>query len=96
MAEATGLSYRQVDHWVRCGWLVPEGEVHPGSGRRRGFADQEVLVAGMMAHLVAAGLQPSAAAPIARELAMTGRATFGGLTGGLQVVLRVQAVVVPG
>lgn len=55
-----GLSYRQLDFWVRKGYLQP---VRSGLGRGhdRMFPASEVRVAAEMAALVSAGLSPAVA-----------------------------------
>ena len=59
-----GISYRQLDFWVRRGYLHP---VHAGgSGTYRHWPDEEVRVAKEMARLVAVGIPPSLAVRIAR------------------------------
>jgi hypothetical protein len=60
----TGVTYRQLDHWCRKGYLRPDGGV--GSGTVRVFSDEESAVAQVMARLVVAGLLPAAAARVAR------------------------------
>ena len=62
----TGVSYRQVDHWVRRGWLRPDNP-HGGPGSVRQWTNDELDVAVRMAQLVKAGLAPEVAAKAARE-----------------------------
>lgn len=61
----TGITYRQADYWTRLGWLRPP-EPTPGSGAQRYYPPAEQRVAAIMAALVAAGLEPGAAALAAR------------------------------
>jgi DNA-binding transcriptional MerR regulator len=67
MSTATidGASYRQLDYWVRRGYLRPE-EATPGTGYARTWAPSELRVAARMARLVAAGLTLAAAEKVAR------------------------------
>lgn len=60
-----GLSYRQLDHWTRVGYLRPS---HPGrgSGSVRAFPRSELAVARVMLRLTAAGVTPDAAHRVAR------------------------------
>lgn len=60
------LTYRQLDHWVKTGYVKA---VNPrlGSGRRRYWTAEEVRVVTTMATLVAAGVTPDAAARAARN-----------------------------
>ena len=64
IAQIAGISYRQLDFWVRRGYLRP---VHVGgSGTYRQWPDEEVRVAKEMARLVVAGVSPALAARVAR------------------------------
>lgn len=63
--EVPGLSYRQLDYWVRVGYLRP-GNPTGGSGTVRSWPDDELAVAQTMARLVAAGLTVAAAHMVAR------------------------------
>ena len=60
-----GITYRQLDHWVRLGLLRP---LHlGGSGNPREWTRAELDVAKAMGRLVAAGLRPEAASRVARS-----------------------------
>lgn len=60
-----GCTYRQLDYWVRKGYLrVPNAT--PGSGSWRTWPRREVVVAEKMARLVAAGIPPAVACRVAR------------------------------
>lgn len=56
-----GLTYRQLDFWVRKGYLNPANARAGGKGTDRMFPPSEVMVAAEMARLVSAGLPPSLA-----------------------------------
>jgi DNA-binding transcriptional MerR regulator len=56
LAQRAGLTYRQVDYYVRTGRLKPEGAAMPGTGYSREFAESEVAVAVRLAKLVNAGV----------------------------------------
>lgn len=60
-----GVTYRQIDHWCRVGWLDPisTGE---GPGSRRLFPAAEYAIAVTMARLVVAHIPPEVAHDIAR------------------------------
>jgi DNA-binding transcriptional MerR regulator len=66
-----GITYRQLDHWVRRGYLRPEhvGKNRYGSssGYSRYWTREELDVARVMGRLTAAGLTPTAAHRIARS-----------------------------
>lgn len=64
LTVAVGLSDRQVDHYIRRGY-IPLANPTPGSGHRRTFSFQEALRTAILAELVRAGLHPAAAAVIA-------------------------------
>jgi len=61
-----GLTYRQVDNWIRLGYLRPVDSA-PGSGYKREWPVNELRVATSMAYLVKAGLTLSVAHEVARE-----------------------------
>jgi len=42
VAKAVGISYRQLDHWVRVGTIRLEHGCCPGSGQRRRWSQAEV------------------------------------------------------
>jgi DNA-binding transcriptional MerR regulator len=70
VAHAAGITYRQLDHWTRRGYLRPvvvrNGFGSGQGGRSRDWPAAEVAVACRMARLIAAGLTPEAAAELAR------------------------------
>ena len=41
-ASIVGLTYRQVDHWIRSGFLLPEKPAN-GSGSRRGLSTNDLM-----------------------------------------------------
>lgn len=49
-AKRAGLSYRQVDYWVRKRLIVPTVEAN-GTGTRRQFSDEDVALLVMLASL---------------------------------------------
>jgi MerR HTH family regulatory protein len=64
--KVEGVSYRQLDYWVKRGWLHPDPRPHEHSGVTRTWPAEEVRVARIMGRLKAAGLTPEAAHRIAR------------------------------
>lgn len=64
--DYTGVTYRQLDHWVRRGFLRPARAL-PGSGVTRLWSSAELKVARRMALLVDAGLTPETAERAARN-----------------------------
>jgi hypothetical protein len=65
-ARLGGITYRQIDHWARVGYLHPQQRHGAGSGRWRHWPDDEAEVAYRMVRLVTAGIPPALAATIAR------------------------------
>lgn len=70
-----GVSYRQVDYWVRQGWIEPrfrsrkdDSQQDGGTGYVRDFEDHEQRVLIAMGRLVNAGLKPEVAAIAARSM----------------------------
>lgn len=60
-----GVTYRQMDHWARRGWLRP---AHTGgTGNARVWPQAELHIANLMRRLCAAGLKPDKAARAARD-----------------------------
>jgi hypothetical protein len=57
------ISYRQLDHWCKEGYLLPEGGE---DGTQRSWPEIEIKVGRMMSHLVAIGMTPGKAAVYAR------------------------------
>lgn len=72
VADEAEISYRQLDHWVRRGYLRPRPRHMPedasGSGYPISFDDAELAIAVSMGALVRAGLKPDVAARLARAL----------------------------
>lgn len=66
VAEAAGISNRQLDYWCRVGYLVACNNGR-GSGISRDFTDIEVSVAIAMGELIDLGFHLDAAAAVARE-----------------------------
>lgn len=63
--EATGITYRQFDHWCRRGWLKPFNEAS-GHGKPRLFTEDQYMTACRMGVLVQAGLRPEVAQAVAQ------------------------------
>jgi hypothetical protein len=65
VAQLVGVTFRQLDYWLRRGW-VPAPNPTPGSGNQRVWTRELVRCAAVMAALVRAGLTPDAASELAR------------------------------
>lgn len=61
-----GITYRQLDYWIRSGWLETT-EAAPGRGHHRYVTPAEVTVATVMAAFVNAGVELLAAHRAARD-----------------------------
>lgn len=61
------ISYRQLDHWCRQGYLKPLGHhgANPGSGRDREFSRDEANKAKMMQCLISLGFEVHLAEKVA-------------------------------
>lgn len=57
VAAEAGVSYRQLDYWVRAGWLRPQGSGR-GSGTSRKWPEAEREMAIAMGALVRYGVDP--------------------------------------
>lgn len=61
----TGCTYRQVDYWVRCGYIRPDLQA-TGQGSDRWFLGSSYMHACTVAALVLSGVSPDAADHLAR------------------------------
>lgn len=61
--DRMGISYRQLDHWAREGYLKPQSD----HGVQRHWPEAEIRIARMMSRLVAIGMTPGAASVYARS-----------------------------
>jgi hypothetical protein len=66
LAASLGITYRQLDHWTRQGWLKPDPRPVAKSGTERHWPDAELAIASDMGLLIRHGLTPPAAHRIAR------------------------------
>lgn len=57
----TGATYRQIDYWLRCGWLGPDN-AH-GSGSQRTLTRQQLRRIQILATASAIGISPRHIAP---------------------------------
>jgi DNA-binding transcriptional MerR regulator len=82
VAERCRVSYRQLDYWVRAGYL-PITSTRPGSGVKRLWSFDEVRVAEAFAALMHAGVDPHAIAEALPSMLLGGdwfAAQLGALT----------------
>lgn len=64
IADQAGVTYRQLDYWIRQGYLKPIRT--GGTGHQHEWPKTELSVARWMGRLVKAGFTPEAAAELAR------------------------------
>jgi DNA-binding transcriptional MerR regulator len=65
VVAATGVTYRQLDYWARCGYVRPKHE-GAGSGVWRRWSERELHVAELIGRLTRAGVVLEVAARVAR------------------------------
>jgi len=66
VVKATGLTYRQLDHYIRRGYIQMSNPT-PGSGVPRLFTGEQLDRIGTIQALIEAGFKPRAAAEIAQS-----------------------------
>ena len=68
--EVVGVTYRQLDHWTRKGYIRPKHRQgrYNGSGFPREWSDLELDVARTIARLVEIGFMVAPAAVLARRI----------------------------
>jgi DNA-binding transcriptional MerR regulator len=64
---ASGATYRQLDYWIKLGYLKPDN-AKDGSGSQRTWNGTEVAVAHLMIRLLRVGFIPKKASEIARSV----------------------------
>jgi DNA-binding transcriptional MerR regulator len=72
LVRETGITYRQLDYWVRTGLL--NGQRDLGSGNARDWTAAQVSKARVMGSLVRAGIGPRLAAELSDRFLADGRA----------------------
>lgn len=43
VCQLVGISYRQLDYWVRAGWVVPSVQGSPGRGHHRLWSERDLV-----------------------------------------------------
>ena len=66
--DSMGITYRQLDHWCKEGYLRPE----TGAGSQRVWPETEIRIGRMMSRLVAIGFTPGQASGYARSSIVDG------------------------
>jgi hypothetical protein len=62
------ISYRQLDHWARRGWVVPAGSVGVGRAGRRLYGVNGVLGLAALGHFARSGLDVAKLGPALNAL----------------------------
>lgn len=79
LAEETGLTYRQLDWWIRQGYVECDDPT-PGSGTARELTDDQADFVRTMADLVKIGTGARKAHQLTYTLLTKGRITIGNIT----------------
>ncbi len=83
-----GLTYRQLDYWVRKGYLKPDHPEWARQGTPREWSEREIEVARIMYRLTSAGLSVPVAAEVARgavDEVLAGLTAYAELARGLWI-----------
>ena len=67
VCEYAGITYRQLDHWTRQGYLVPHINAK-GSGSQRYYSIPQVVTIAIVAAMVRQGMRPSNAFAFAQSM----------------------------
>jgi DNA-binding transcriptional MerR regulator len=58
-----GISYRQLDHWARQGWVTPSVDQGEGRSGRRLYSLDDVIRLSLLRHLAQSKVNPAVAGP---------------------------------
>lgn len=75
VVEQLNVTYRQVDHWIRSGY-VARHLMDTGSGHWRNVTPEDAFLLRLMSELVTFGLPPAKAGELARHFAANPTADF--------------------
>lgn len=59
-----GISYRQLDHWARQGWVTPSVDAGEGRSGRRLYSADDVVRLDLLRHLAVSRVNPAVAGPM--------------------------------
>ena len=59
-----GISYRQLDHWARQGWVTPSVDAGEGRSGRRRYSADDVVRLDLLRHLAVSKVNPATAGPL--------------------------------
>lgn len=87
--NVTGVSYRQLDYWTRAGFLGPDVEATPGSGRWRLYRFEAVVIIAALLAATQCGVEPSRVAQLVCSGVVGGdrRVEYRGANGAARVVI---------
>lgn len=68
VGELAGVTYRQVDHWVRQGYVVPSVQAAVGRGARRLFGPADVVLVAALGRFGRARLDIGLVGPLVARL----------------------------
>ena len=68
VCEVTGVTYRQLDTWIRNGVVEVSGDPTPGNGYSREFTPSQVARISLLARLRRLGLSLAAAQSVAADI----------------------------
>lgn len=91
LTDVKGATFRQLDHWVRQGYIKSDGMVYNNAQgwRHREFSHREMVVVQRMVWLVEVGFTPKAAAQVARDTVSAGHKSAVMLSAHVTVQLEV-------
>lgn len=65
-----GISYRQLDHWARQGWVTPSVDSGEGRSGRRRYSPDDVIRLDLLRHLAVSRVNPAVAGPLVAQCAV--------------------------
>jgi DNA-binding transcriptional MerR regulator len=66
--EAAGISYRQLDHWARQGWVRPSISAGEGRSGKRLYAPVDIVRLSLLRHLAQSKVNASTVGPLVAGL----------------------------
>jgi DNA-binding transcriptional MerR regulator len=66
--ELAGITYRQLDHWARQGWVLPSLDRGEGRSGRRLYSRSDVVRLDLLRHLAVSKVNTAQAGPLVSEL----------------------------
>jgi DNA-binding transcriptional MerR regulator len=66
--ELAGITYRQLDHWARQGWVLPSIDAGKGRSGRRLYSPDDVVRLDLLRHLAMSKVNTAHAGPRVAEL----------------------------